>query len=225
MRAVLANPTISKYIDRGAPRDIQQLIQKYIAVQNAGFRKGYEEAKMAKTAMDEAYLRGDYSAYDTFCVKIKGSLDIAATGGITPNRTLSGVQLQTLHDTNAAIEWLSFGVDVDPTKASIVFLWEAKAQAPRRYIQELQGLRDQELECFIPQFFFAHCENTYFSESWWRNCSQTSRTFVRRLMGNANPYYYPPGYDLSRRLTSWTVVGREGTQVDAAQPRNSADAT
>ena len=224
MRALLANPTISKYIDRGAPLNIQQFIQESIAVQNAGFRKGYEDLNKVKTAMDEAYLRKDFSAYDTFRIKIKGAIDIVATGGITPNRTLSGVQLQTLYDTSAEIEWLSFGVDVEPGGASIVFLWEANTEAPRKYIEELRGLCDKELECFIPQFFFAHCENTYFSESWWRNCSKTNQTFVRNLMINANPYYYPPEYDFSRRLTSWSVVGREGTWADAAQPINSADA-
>ncbi|MCK4826371.1 SEC-C domain-containing protein, partial [bacterium] len=137
MRALLAYPTIREYIDRGAPLDIQQLIQKSLAVQNAGFRKGYEEVKKVKTAMDEAYLRRDYRAYDTFHVKIKGTLDIAATGAITPNRTLSGVQLQTLHDTSAEIEWLPFGVDVEAGGASILFLWEADAEAPRKYVEEL----------------------------------------------------------------------------------------
>ena len=211
MRALRAYPTASEYIDRGAPINIQQSIQELLAVQNAGFRKGYEEAKKTKTAMDEAYLRGDYSPYKTFRVKIKGALDIATTGAITPNRTLSGVELQTLHDTSAAIDWLPFGVDVEPGGASIVFLWEANAEAPHKYMEELQSLRDEELECFIPQFFFGHCENTYFSESWWRNCSDASQTFVRRLTANTNPYYYPLEYDLSRRLTSWTVIGREDT--------------
>jgi len=223
-RAIRAQPTISKYIDRGTPLDLQKFIQKSIAVQDAGFRKGYEEVKKVKSAMDKAYLRKDYSAYDTFRIKITGPIDIAATGGITPNRTLSGVHLQTLHDTSAEIEWLSFGVDVEPGGASIVFLWQAKTEAPRKYIEELQGLCDEELECFIPQFFFAHCENTYFSESWWRNCSKISQSFVKDLMVNSNPYYYPPKYDLSHRLTSWSVVGREDSHSGAAQPINSADA-
>ncbi len=224
IRALRSYPTTRKFIDRGTPPDLQKFIQKSIAVQNAGFKKGCEEVKKVKTAMDEAYLRKDYSGYDTFRIKIKGPLDIAATGGITPNRTLSGVQLQTLHDIGADIEWLSFGVDIETGGAIIVFLWEANTEAPRRYIEEIQGLSDEELECFIPQYFFAHCENTYFSESWWRKCSKISQSFVRSLMVNENPYYYPPEYNLSHRLTSWSVVGREGTYTSTAQPINSADA-
>lgn len=213
MRALLANPTISKYIDRGAPLEIQQLIQKSLAVQKAGFRKGYEDLKKVKTAMDQAYLKRDYSAYDIFQVKIKGALDIVATGAITPNRTLSGFQLQTLHDMSAEIEWLAFGIDIEHDVSSIVFLWEANAEAPRKYLEELQSLRDEELECFLPQFFFSHCENTYFSESWWQNCSEADQTFVIHLVANAYPYYYPPEYDLSHRLTSWTIVGRDDTSA------------
>ena len=102
--------------------------------------------------MDDALLCRDYSNFDTFRIKIKGSLDIAATGGITPNRALSGSHLQTLHDTNAEVEWLSFGVDIESGGASIVFLWESSSVAPREYIDEIKSLPDEMLECFIPQF-------------------------------------------------------------------------
>jgi hypothetical protein len=223
IRAIRAYPTISRNLDRGTPIDLQKLIQKSVSVQNAGFRKGYEDVKKVKSAMDEAYLRKDYSAYDTLRIKIKGPIDIAATGGITPNRTLNGVHLQTLHDVNAKIEWLSFGLDIEPDGASIVFLWESSNNAPYKYIEELQRLSNEDLECFIPQFFFAHCENTYFAESWWRNCSIVSKSFVRDLMLNSNPYYYPPKYNLSHRLTAWSIVGRE-YHMGSAQPKNSADA-
>ncbi len=217
IRALRSFPTTRKYIDRGMSPDLQKNIQRTLAIQNAGFKKGLEEVKRVKTVMDDAYLRKDYSAFDTFRIKIKGSLDIAATGGITPNRTLSGVHLQTLHDTNAEIEWLSFGVDIETDGASIVFLWEAKSVAPRKYIDDIQNLSDEELECFIPQFFFAHCENTYFSESWWSKCGLSSKAFVRSLMINENPYYFPPNYNLSLRLTSWSVIGRANTYMDNAQ--------
>jgi len=224
IRALRSYPTTRKYIDRGTSPDLQKFIQGTLAIQNAGFKNGFEEVKKVKTVMDDAYLRKHYSAFDTFRIKIKGPLDIAATGAITPNRTLSGVHLQTLHDTNAEIEWLSFGVDMETEGASIVFLWETNSVAPRKYINEIQDLSDEELECFIPQFFFAHCENTYFSESWWSKCSLSSKSFVRRLMANENPYYFSPEYNLSHRLTSWSVVGREDTYMDAAQQINPADA-
>ena len=161
--------------------------------------------------MDEAYIRRTYASYRTYRIKVRGPLAIASTGAITPNRTLSGVRLQVLHDVNAKTEWLSFGVDLDAEGVSIAFLWEANAVAPFSYIEEMDALSDGALACFLPQFFFAHCENTYFSESWWNDLSKDNRVFIESLMGNANPYYFPPHYDFSRRLNSWIVTGRERT--------------
>jgi hypothetical protein len=183
-------------------------IRAYL-VQNSGFKKGYEDAKRIKTIMDAAYLQHDYSDFETLRIKVSGPLTIAATGAITPNRSLSSATLQTLHDTTAVIEWLPFGVDVDPNGFSVVFLWEKNANASRKYIEEIQGLVDDKLECFLPQFFFAHCENTYFSESWWQKRSKDEQAFIRSLMANTNPYYYPPEYALSRRLAPWTIVAKE----------------
>jgi hypothetical protein len=207
--AIRANPTRRDLVDRGAPTETQKAIQAILATQDAGFAKGYEDAKRTKNGMDKAHLRRDYSFYRTYRVKVKGPLAIASTGAIAPNLTLNGVGIQVLHDVNAKTEWLSFGVDVDAADVSIVFLWEENAVAPFKYIKEIDALSDDELACFLPQFFFAHCENTYFAQSWWDDLGDDDRSFIESLTGNANPYYFPPHYDFSRRLISWTVTARE----------------
>ena len=99
-RGILSIPTIKKYIDRGMTIDIQKRNQEKLEILNTGFKKGYEELKRVKTIMDDSYLRHDYSGFDTFHIKITGSLDIASTGGISPNQTLRGEHLQTLNPFN-----------------------------------------------------------------------------------------------------------------------------
>ena len=60
---------------------------------------------------------------------------------------------------------------------SIVFMWEKGTEAPRSYVEEIAQLKGDELESMLPQFFFAHCENTYFSES-WRERSGADRSIL-----------------------------------------------
>lgn len=211
IRMLQAVPTMRALLDQGASLDLQKHIQTLLGTADVGLKIGTNELMRCKAAMEEAYLRKVYDGFDAIRIKISGVLDVAATGAITPVSTLSGAKLQTLHDTSSPLERLTFGVDVESDGASVVFLWERQSVAARRYLEELLRLSDEELAAFLPQFFFGYCENTYFSESWWRNCSSSNQSFVKRLVANVQPYYFPPKFDLSRRLTSWTIVAREHT--------------
>jgi hypothetical protein len=208
-RALRANPIMRQLLDCEEPVENQQAIQHYLKVQFSGFKKGYEDANRLKAKMDAAYLHKDYSAFEALRIRVNGSLEIAATGAISPNRSLSGVALQTLHDPTAQIEWLPFGVDVEAGGFSVVFLWEKGAAAPKKYLEEILDLSARQLECFLPQFFFAHCENTYFSEAWWNGCNRYAQAFTKKLVANSNPYYSPPPYSLCTRLALWTISTRE----------------
>ena len=54
------------------------------------------------------------------------------------------------------------------------------------------------------QFFFAHCENTYFDEDWWNSLTERDRRHMETLMVNSNPYYHPPAFELANHgLSPW----------------------
>ncbi len=205
--AVMSSPTMRENIDRGVPEDMQQKIQQILHVQESGFRKGLEELKLTKHEMDQSLLNGDYTPFCACEFVLDGALSIAATGAITPNLSLKGTKLQTLHDIKARTQWLAFGIDIKPNKLiSIVFFWSLAHSAPRQIIEELMSLHDKELSEYFCQFFFAYCENTYFSEEWWSSLSNTKKIFFTELMINSNPYYFPPNFELELSASPWKVI-------------------
>ncbi|MFZ2102857.1 MAG: SEC-C domain-containing protein [Oricola sp.] len=206
--ATQANPAIKSLVDYGAPIDIQQLVQHRLNVQQAGLEKGLADLREIKAEMDQNFLNKDYAEYAICEFVLDTPMVVAVTGSITPNRSLSGKKLQTLHDPAAKMQWLSFGVDISPRGVSVVFIWRSIDTAPSEYMREVMALDDAVLPRFLVQFFFAHCENTYFSEAWWQSLSEQDRSCLANLMRNSNPYYSPPGYDLARSLREPQLLDR-----------------
>ncbi|MCH7792934.1 MAG: hypothetical protein IID31_11735 [Planctomycetes bacterium] len=188
---------------------MQREIQEIIGVQDAGFQKGLADLESIKHEMDEALTTSDFSSVSAHEFVLEGPVSIVATGAITPNLTLGGVSIQTLHDKEARIQLLAFGVDVTERGANVVFLWSNGDDAPLTYIEEIAGLDDKQLAEFLVQFFFAHCENTYFAAAWWDALSGEDQSFLDSMMQNSNPYYSPPDYDLNRPLTPWRLTSQD----------------
>ncbi len=161
--------------------------------------------------MDAALLQKDFGDVEFVEFALDGPLGVASTGAITPNRTLSGVPLQTLHDDSTPLQWLAFGVDLRLSGPVGVFIWMRGDDAPPRYIEEILALSPEARAAFLVQFFFAHCENTYFAPSWWAGLDDNQRWHVETLMANANPYYHPPRYDLhATSLSPWNTAKAQG---------------
>lgn len=79
-------------------------------------------------------------------------------------------------------------------------------------MDEVEGLTDQQLSRFLVQFFFSHCENTYFSQQWWDSLREADQNYVTNLMKNSNPYANPPNYDLNRSLEEWRLIERRASK-------------
>jgi len=191
-----SNPAISKVLDRGTPPSLQELIQRNLSIQRAGLMKGMADLELVKTEMDRALLNGDYSDYRMHEFLLEKPMLVASTGAVTPNRTISGKSLQVIHNMAVKTQWLSFGVDTGERGVSVLFVWRREDVAPADYMKEVLALDDKRLPGFLIQFFFAHCENTYFLDSWWNLLAETDRSYLSDLMYNSNPYYYPPVYRL-----------------------------
>lgn len=195
-------------VDRGQPKPVQMRVQRDLRLYLAALQKGLSDLTRAKVQMDAALRSSDYSSFVAYEVELQGQLSIAATGAVTPDRSLNGATLQVLENPNTNIQWFAFGVDIKESGASAVFLWPKGDEVPRKYIDEIDALSDQQLGEFLVQFFFGHCENTYFSSSWWDSLNPEERRHIERLASNSNPYDEPPEYDLSRSTAPWRVVAR-----------------
>ena len=150
--------------------------------------------KVAKSHMDHSLEEKKYGRYSTLEVVFRGSLCVAATGAISPNFSIDGTELQSLTDTKTDSQVLAFGTDVSERGSSVVFLWSSEEEAPRDYVEEVLELSKAFLPQFLCQFFFTHCENTYFSPKWWSGLASQVREELARMMLNTNPYASPPLY-------------------------------
>lgn len=208
IRALKAISETRNIIDRGISEPDQLSTQRRMAVIDAGYRAGLKSLKETKEEMDAALGSRDYSAFETCEIVLNGSLAIAGTGAITPNRTPSGVRLQEFLRIER-FDVLGFGIDIKAaSQFSFLFHWSRTEKSACAYMAELIALNDQKLAEFLVQFLFAHCENTYFARSWWEGLRIYDREFLIKLAENVNPYDFPPQYELDRRLAPWRVVSK-----------------
>jgi hypothetical protein len=177
--ATKSNVTIAEVIDRGAPEIIQHIAQETLKIQQAGFQKGVDDLQRTKTEMDPDLLAKDYSRHTIQEFILGRPMAVARTGAITPNRSINGKTLQVLHDISARTQCLSFGVGVSGRGVSVIFFWRRDEPAPAGYMKEVMELKDDELPQYLIQFFFAHCENTYFQDTWWKAISADERPILK----------------------------------------------
>jgi len=208
MRAQKTEPTRRDLLDRGAPEHTQWRIQKNLAVEHAIIDKTAGDLTTIKHNMDHALVTEDYSQYETYEVQLHGPLAVAATGAITPNLLNVESRLQLVQKIMAPMQCLAFGVDLREEGPSVTFLWSALDPAPKQYMKEVKALTDRALAEFLVQLFFVHCENTYFSSSWWQALGESEREFISNLMSNATPYYFRPQYNLGSNIAPWRIVSR-----------------
>ncbi len=207
IRALKVIAETRNLIDRGISELDQFSTQRRMSVVEAGYQAGLNSLRKTKEEMDAALGSQDYSDFETCEILLDGSLAIAGTGAITPNRTPSGIRLQELLRIER-LDVLGFGVDIRANQFSFLFHWSRTEKSACAYMAELIALNDQKLAEFLVQFLFAHCENTYFARAWWEGLRIDDREFLIKLAENTNPYDFPPQYELNRTLAPWRVVSK-----------------
>ncbi len=199
---------IRQLLDRGKPPEIQRTIQEMQRWQGAGVRKGLDESRRNKARMDAELLAGNFAGWNRLFIRFDGPISIVSTGAPTPNRSLAGDVLQTLHDPAAQIQRLYLGVVRVAGGGAVVLVWRTEDRAPVSFVSELRGLPAEILSATLAQFMFAYIENSYFSSAWWRSLSDEHKEHVRTLATIGNPYYtaweYVPDLGVPWRITHLT---------------------
>jgi hypothetical protein len=178
-----------QFLDRGKSPEIQRAIQQMQSWQGAGVRKGLAESQRNKARMDAELRARDYGVWSRLFIRFEGPVSVVSTGAPSPNRSLSGTVLQTLHDPSAQIQRLYLGVVRASGGGAVVLLWRSEDPAPASFTSDLRKMPEEKLSGILIQFMFAYIENSYFSATWWQSLSDEHKRHVRKLATMGNPYY------------------------------------
>jgi hypothetical protein len=200
-------PRMRDLADRGLPPEHQREVQELWANMNAGAEKGLKDFQHLKGLMDEQLLGRNFFGWKSAVIYFRGNLCVASTGAISPNRDMNGNALQTLHDPDAEIQELLFGIVATADGGAIVFSWRAGDTAPNRFVQSLLAKEWQRLPSLVVQFIFAYVENTYFSSDWWESLSKVNQEHIESLAAMGNAYYSDFSYSSSLTFAQWEVTG------------------
>ncbi len=188
-----AQKQVSQELDRGKGPEEQVVIQSIQGTLGRDIAKGLLEAQQHKRQMDQEFLTKRYDSYSSFFVCFEGPASIVGTGAATPNRSLSGRELQKFRST-ASIQRLYPAFVCYERGAAAVFVWRTADSAPSAFIEELRHLDQDKLPGIIAQFMLAYVENTYFSTEWWTSLSHDEQCHVRDLALLPDPYFMPWNY-------------------------------
>lgn len=200
-----AREPLRRILDRGTSPGVQRTIQEMQDWEGAGVKKGLDESRRNKRRMDHELLDSDFRGWRRLFICFRGEQSVVSTGCPTPNRTLSGRILQTLHDRAASIQRLYVGAVRDGDVGGIVLTWRTEDAAPESLVADLRALDIERVPGVVVQFIFAHIENTYFSPAWWKLLSDEQRDHIWSLASLGNPYYVPWDY-MEDVPVPWTSV-------------------
>ena len=203
-----AQPALLDVIDRGASEQMQRIAQERMGSHFVGADKGLEDLEYLKAEMDGALTTGNLTNLCGCEVALTGPVSVVTTGAISPNRLLNGLSIQTMEDTKTRVQGVAFGVDIHDNKPRVVFCCLKKDKAAMAFIDELLSMPDSILPEYIMQFFFAFCENTYFSQNWWDGLKPEQQRLVYKLAVNTNPYSFFPEYNFDAGISSWSLEGK-----------------
>lgn len=161
----------------------------FLEHQNKEFEEGYNHVKIIKNIYDKALLADQYEDFNYVSISFSGPLSVVSTGMMTPDFSLDGQKLQDYF--NFFGENLFFGFISRGGRNYFIFHWPSKFDKVTEYIESVLNFNKVHLPDFLVQFIFNYVENTYFSESWWKNLKSEDKYFVTNLAYGQQPYGQP----------------------------------
>jgi hypothetical protein len=196
---------LSKLLDQGQPPEIQRAIQARLWVQTHGVRKGLADARENKARMDSELLQRHFTDWKRLLVSFQGSVSVVSTGVPTPNRDLSGKEIQVLHDPDRRVQPLYLALVPSVEGGVVTFMWRPEDPAPAKLMADLEKLPGEQMSSIIVQLMFAYVENTYFSSAWWNLLSARTQSHIANLARMGNPYYEDWTY-LYQSIVPWRIA-------------------
>jgi hypothetical protein len=198
--------TVRQLLDRGKGETLQRMIQYEQYWQGQGVAKGLEDARRRKARLDRQLLDRHFGRFRRLFLTSSGPMSIVSTASVTPNRTLSGTSLQTLHDPAAQIESLYVAFVQANTQHAVMLAWREEDKSPAAWVDEFINMPLDRMAGALVQWLFAYVENTYFSQTWWETLNDDQRSTIGALAQEGNPYYNHPKY-VDNLPVPWAVNG------------------
>jgi hypothetical protein len=201
-----AHHVVLPLVQRGRTMPAQREIHGMMSALQAGTISGRRDAEALKAEMDGQLLSGRFHDWTWEVFDFDGPLQITTCGGVSPTHDFAGHLLQELADLNRRAEWLTVNIVPRSSGGSIVLGYRSCDSAPRALVEDLKRLTSDRLVQVLPQFVFAHLENTYFSGEWWDNLTVHQKTVIARHAANPNAYDNRPVY-AEIDLLAWRMSG------------------
>lgn len=192
-------------IDRGFDLDRQINAQLSYSKSIEGQRKSLEESKNLRDKFETAIIQENYEEFESKCYFFQGRLDVVSSSVFQCEFDFVGNKLIDMWDLSLNAEMLSHSIVNTDDGYAIIFVWLRNEQNPSAVVASFDNLPDDEKGDIFIQYCFVNCENTFFSEEWWENLSQSQKTLITRY---ANTLYYEGGkFDANKnRLVNWVFI-------------------
>ena len=107
-----------------------------------------------------------------------------------------------LWDLSLDAQLLSHSVLNTDSGGAIIFTWLADEEAPAKVVRSFEAIADTDKGDVFVQYCFLHCENTYFSRSWWDSLESTLKNQLKQY---AKAFYYEGGAFVANKtkLVNW----------------------
>ena len=194
-------------IDRGLDLDNQISVQLGYAKSIEGQKKSLEESELLRSKFESTIVSDNFDALVSNCYFFQGELDVISSSVFQCEFDFVGNKLVDMWDLNLDAELLSHSIMNTEKGGAIVFVWLKDDEAPTNVLSSFDNIPDDEKGDIFVQYCFLNCENTFFSESWWKNLSSKNQNQIRQF---ANTLYYEGGKFVANenKLVDWTFTSK-----------------
>jgi hypothetical protein len=187
-RAALKSIELVREMDRGTSIQNQLQIQKLVAIQKRGLRKGLDGLEIVKRIFDIRLLNKTYDDISHCIFFFDKVPEIVCSGGFFPERDLHGRQLQVLSDSGQLFDIVFLTVLAVESQGAAIFTWVGNTESPSlNFVKSICDLERDKIPNVIGRIAIGHIENTFSNPSWWKALSTPERNFIERFAASGAP--------------------------------------
>ena len=166
--------------------EIKVFLNNYINNLKAGER----DMQVAEQIYCKALETNNFDHFQYLVLEFPKPIGIVSGGGIhITNDFRNIIQLQDL-SLNMPLEMLFFSCVSVGNKTYFIFHYPELYKKSKKFMESFIFIPQKEKIGYLIQFFFGHCENTFFSNSFWQNLSCYQKKWLLQLWHPMSDFLY-----------------------------------